>query len=368
MKRSASDDPIYRYEDRKPREFEPANEMLFNGFNRHEVQNVAHTHRMSTVSPDGASVRESIHNKMVGMLEVKVKLVALIICLTTLSCSAQDNGENQAIQGNMVYGLPIPYMLGIHTEHKDRNALKIVFIDNLNNEHLIHEGALDGWGMRWTDKKIPTGAYLLVLSWKEDSVLKSTQRNIVLKPETRFFSLNIELANEPFRGREQNAIYLDQYTESLPEVNFKRNWNPAEQFKKDSILLPDYDVVNQHDSTIYGAYLRFSSALSINWVQSHYIAFMRFEKLDEGDWVGMRCNAPRMEMEIQSGDTGKTLDDMVLGCATDQFLTAEWYRIRIDYMLNDRIFERNEKIGNIEDNVYVEQTIYSFTDEFKIGN
>lgn len=218
--------------------------------------------------------------------------------------------------------------------------------------------------MRSTGKKIRTGKYKLILSWYEDKKPRKTQREIVIKPETVMFSMNIELANAPEQGRKFNAIYLDQYTTNRKSVEFKRLWDPQEQFKKNSTLLPDYEVTNRNDSTIYGAYLRFSSMLSINWVQSHYIAFMGFQQKSDSGWLSLSCNAPRIEMDVKKGATGKTLKDMVLGCEVSNFKRGETYRVRIDYMINNRVFEKNSPKNEYEGNVYVEQTIYTYTDEF----
>ncbi len=239
-------------------------------------------------------------------------------------------------------------------------------INSFDSVAFIHQGSLEGWGMRQIGKKVRTGKYTLILSWYKDNKTVKTKKEIVIKPETELFSLNIELANEPQRGRVHNAIYLDQYSNSLQSIEFKRLWNPQEQFKKDTILLPNYEVTNKNDSTLYGAYLRFSSMLSINWVQPHYIAFMRLEKKSDSNWIPLSCNAPRIEMDLKKGATGKTLTDMILGCPVSNFKIGETYRVRIDYMFNNRVYEKNPPKNNLEENVYVEQTIYSYSDEFKL--
>jgi hypothetical protein len=300
------------------------------------------------------------------MKNILSKCLLLTLGLGLLSCNTTEGGQEDKPVSK--YGLAIPFMLGIHNEHIPKDSVTIEFIDNSGDIHLIHQGSYSHWGMRWTDQTLKTGEYLLVLTWKEDSVSRQTKRRVIIKPETNFFSLNIELANESFMGREHNAIYLDQYTAPLDNVQFTRNWNPSEQFMKDSILLPNYTVLNKNDSVISGAYMRHSSSLSINWVQPHYIAFMWFETLVDSTWRTMSCSAPRIQMDLKHEETGKTLDDMVLGCPVENFETGKDYRIRIDYMLNNRIFEQNAKVGDIEDNVYVEQTIYTYTDEFRLDS
>lgn len=49
---------------------------------------------------------------------------------------------------------------------------------------------------------------------------------------------------------------------------------------------------------------------------------------------------------------------MVLGCPVHFFKPGETYRVAIDYMFNNRIYQKNPAKDNFEDNIYVEQTIY----------
>lgn len=282
------------------------------------------------------------------------------------ACNGQSTSSNSSAKKIAPYGKFVPIILGIHNEHKEKDSLKIEMINDSGSVAFKHQGGLDGWGMRMTEKKIQTGKYKLILSWRKDGKAVKTQKEIVIKPETAFFSLNIELANDPQRRRTFNAIYIDQYSNGLSSVAFKRTWDPQLQFKKGALLIPDYEVTNNNDSTIYGAYLRFSSQLSINWVQPHNIAFMRFEQKTDSGWLSMGCNAPRIEMELKKGATGKTLKDMELGCPVQDFKPGKKYRVRIDYMLNNAIFEKNPAKGEFEDNGYVEQSIFMFLDEFEI--
>lgn len=286
--------------------------------------------------------------------------ILLLILLSVNSCSSQ------VLKDKTAYGKFIPVILGIHNEHTNPDSLKIEMLDSADSIAFSHRGPLNGWGMRQIGKKIRTGKYKLMLSWYKNNKPVKTLKEIVINPETEFFSLNIELANDPKRGRTHNAVYLDQYTNGLNSVEFKRNWNPKEQFKKDSVLLPNYEVTNKNDSTIYGAYFRFSSQLSINWVQPHHIAFMRFEQKTDSGWISLRCNAPRIEMDLKKRSTGKTLQDMVLGCSVNFFKLSQTYRVRIDYMFNNSIYQKNPSRDNFEEHVYVEQTIYMYTDEFKL--
>jgi hypothetical protein len=288
------------------------------------------------------------------------KFSILLLNLLSVNCC-----DSQVLQHKTAYGKFVPILLGIHNEHTNPDSLKIVMLNSSESVAFFHQGTLDGWGMRLIEKKIRTGRYNLMLSWYKNNKPVKIQKEIVINPDTEIFSLNIELANEPQRGRTHNAIYLDQYTNSLRSVEFKKNWNSQEQFKKDTILLPDYEVTNKNDSTLYGAYLRFSSMLSINWVEPHYIAFMRFEQKTDSGWISLNCNAPRIEMNVKKGAIGKTLKDTVLGCPVNYFKSDQTYRVRIDYMLNNRIYQKNPSKDNFTDNVYVEQQIYMYTDEFK---
>jgi len=300
-----------------------------------------------------------------------MKSVTILLFVLGLSngCNSQvtNTEKTKSDRESAVYGKFVSIILGIHNEHRLKDSLKIEIVNSFDSVAFFHEGPLAGWGMQDIGKKIRTGKYNLILSWYEDNKWHKTMREILISPETDFFSLNIELANDPQSGRVYNAIYLDQYKNSLNSIVFKRIWNPHEQFKKDTFLLPNYDVMNKNDSTLYGAYLRFSSMLSINWVQPHYIAFMMLEQKSDSNWIALSCNAPRIEMNLKKGATGKTLMDMVLGCPVSNFKLGETYRVRIDYMFNNRIYEKNSPKGNFEDNVYVEQTIYMYTDEFKLN-
>lgn len=287
--------------------------------------------------------------------------ILLAIILSVNSCSSQKSKDNTG------YGEFIPIMLGIHTEHTNPDSLKIEMINSADSVAFFHQGPLEGWGMRPIENKIRTGTYHLILSWYYHNKPVSTRQEIVIKAETTLFSLNIELANEPERERTHNAIYVDQYTNNLNAVAFKRIWDPQAQFKKDTLLLPDYEVTNNNDSTLYGAYLRFSSVLSINWIQPHDIAFMRVEQKTDSGWISLRCNAPRIEMNVKKGATGKTLKDMVLGCPVSYFKPGQTYRICIDYMINNRIYQKNPPKDTLAGNVYVEQTIYRYTDEFTLN-
>lgn len=304
-------------------------------------------------------------NKNVNNKNMKVNILLLLIGLFSMSSILPKVSGVEKTGEVISYGNSIPIFLGIHNEHERKDSLKIQLIDNAGLVVFFHQGDLDGWGTRMIDEKIKTGEYQLIVSWYENKGLKKTQRKILLHSTTEYISLNIELANDPRSDRMHNAIFLDQYTTSLKGVTFSRNWNPEEQYKKDSLLVPDYNVTNNNDSTIYGAWLRYSSQLSINWTHPHSIAFIKFEEKVGADWVGFRCNAPRITMNLKSGEEGYTLKDMILGCSVKNFETKKMYRVRINYMLNDAIVEENPPKDGLEDNLYIEQTIYSFTDEFK---
>ena len=300
---------------------------------------------------------------------MKIFSTILFLSFTISTYSVQivnASASQTATQDSSGYGKFVPVILGIHNEHEKPDSVKIELIDTFGSVAFFHQGLPEGWGMRPTGRKVKTGNYTLLLTWYNDNKMIKTKKDIQIKPETVYFSINIELANDYRRGRVFNAIYLDQYTNSMNTVEFTRRWDPMQQFKKSKILLPEYEVTNRNDSTLYGAYLRYSSVLSINWVQPHDIAFMRFENKTGNDWVTLNCNAPRMEMKLKKGATGKTLKDMVLGCEVSTFKAGRLYRIRIDYMINNAIYEKSIPGGGYEGNVYVGQTIYMYTDEFKL--
>lgn len=265
-----------------------------------------------------------------------------------------------------LFGQNAAIILGIHSEYPNAEDFKVEFINAQGAVAFVHTGANYGWGMSATGKSIPTGAYQLVVTWKNEAQqVKKTQQAITIQPNTKAFSLNIELANEP--GRTFNGLYLDQYTyANLPGVEFKQNWNPQQQWKKDSLLLPDYTVINHQDSTLYGAYGRASSRLTINWTHPHYIAFARFEQKEGDQWKGLFCNAPRIRMKIPRGAQGTTLKDMVLGCPVQELGAGIEYRVRINYMLDNRLLVENPATTQWEANTYIEQTIYSHIHEFQL--
>lgn len=283
----------------------------------------------------------------------------LVLLLGALPCYAQTTSPASS------YGDSVEYFLGIHNEHADKDSITIEFITQHNTVILIHKGPWSHWGMQWQAQRIQTGPYVLRLTWKETDGIKRVERPILLRANIQYFTLNIELANDPRQDRLFNAIYLDQYEPHLESVVFERKWDPQKQFKKKRRLLPDYTVTNQNDSTLYGAYTRFSSALNINWVQPHDIAFMRFERKEQRSWFPI-INGPRIQMELKKEEVGNTLTDMDLGCRKKEFKKGNTYRISIEYMFYDLFAEDVEATGPFEDYTIIEQTIYTYFDEFTL--
>lgn len=287
----------------------------------------------------------------------RIRLLQVTVLISLCACGRHQPATSDTIAAP--YGKPVPVILGIHSDLLQKDSIQVDLINMADTVAFHHQGPVPGWGMQETGKKVPTGEYTLLVHWKDSTTRREVKRKLLIKPATAYFSLNIELHPDG------SGIYLDQYTDSLPGVTFKRMWDPAHQFGERSIISPDYTVINTNDSTIYGAYQRWSSMLSINWVQMHYIAFMQFEEKTDSGWQSMGCEAPRIQMDLKKGAKGETLRDMILGCPVGHFKPGQRYRVRIDYMINDARFEKTEAQGDQLRTVFQGQTIHMFFDEFE---
>ncbi|MFN8288836.1 MAG: hypothetical protein U0U70_01140 [Chitinophagaceae bacterium] len=286
----------------------------------------------------------------------RIRLLQVTVLISLCACGRHQPATSDTTAAP--YGKPVPVILGIHSDLSQKDSIQVDLINTADTVAFHHQGPVPGWGMQETGKKVPTGEYTLLVHWKDSTTRREVKRKLLIKPATAYFSLNIELHPDG------SGIYLDQYTDSLPGVTFKRMWDPAHQFGERSIISPDYTVINNNDSTIYGAYQRWSSMLSINWVQRHYIAFMQFEAKTDSGWQSMGCETPRIQMDLKKGAKGETLRDMILGCPVNNFKPGHTYRVRIDYMINDARFEKTEAQGDQLRTVFMEQTIHMFRDEF----
>lgn len=284
-------------------------------------------------------------------------LPILFIGLLIYSCKPYE----KQIQSPIEINTEIPIYLGIHNDYPQKDSFHIELIDNWQTVAFEHKGPTGWWAMINTNKKIKSGEYLLRISWLEDLSWKQINKKVFLESDVRLITLNIELSNT---FNHHNGVYLDKYYDNKKNLELIREWDPQVQFEGDTSLLPSYRIMNQSNDTIYGKYLRFSSSLSINWVQPHNIAFLSLEKFNNNEWQRKGCNAPRIEMNLKPGEQGKTLEDMRLDCPVDSFEIGKKYRIGIDYMVNDITREEIEKNDNTEDYIFVGQKIYTIWDEF----
>lgn len=282
-------------------------------------------------------------------------LPVCLLILMVYSCKpTQAELQNPIPRNNK-----ISVWIGIHNDHLNEDSVRVSLIDSWGNHQFEFRGKPKGWGMVDPKQEITLGDFTLEIEWLEDLHKKVIRKKIHLVDEIRLVTINIELSNRGFNG-----IYLDKYFDNIYEAKLIRSWDPQKQFENDSSLLPSYQIINQSDSILYGKYLRFSSALSINWIQKHSIAFLNYQELIDGEWVYKSCPAPRIGMNLEKDQTGSTFEGMGLECNVDSFQVGRNYRIRIDYMVNDLIREEAEKTEFSEDYIYVEQHVFTVNDEF----
>lgn len=93
---------------------------------------------------------------------------------------------------------------------------------------------------------------------------------------------------------------------------------------------------------------------------------MQFQQYSDSGWLQLNCNAPRIEAELKKGQTGKTLQDMVLSCSKNEFKKNKRYRTLIEYGINDAIYRRTKAHNNLDSSFYYEPHIYEVADEFTV--
>jgi len=252
--------------------------------------------------------------------------------------------------------------LGKRYNLKKGKGPNYVYIKNEKGDTIFeHKGKWDYWGGSTSQGYLKeTGEYFITVIFFQDSLNKTIlneQFSVVGDEEKIDLTILLERSNQ---------ITINKHYGNILNVELKRLWDPQKQFTRpDTTLLPDYEIKNTTDSTLYGIYHRFSSSASISWVQLHYIGFMAFQKNENGEWWFMDCNAPRYQMELKPGATGATLKDMKLDCGISHFQKGGRYRVLVEYGVNNTTVRENLTKDSIR-YYYIEPHIYTIYDEFTL--
>lgn len=235
--------------------------------------------------------------------------------------------------------------------------------NNIDSVVFNHNGIWKKWGSEYQNLLTRKGLYKIFIKVIQDSLnYKLIEQNFEIIGNETMVDISIVLD----KGRTpSNELIVTKYYNNDLNIKLKRIWNPQNQFEKDTSFLPDYEILNTSDSILYGIYHRRSSSMLVGWVQLHYITFLRYQKLENGNWQTISCNAPRIQMELKPGETGLTLKDMILDCKITNFQKKGKYRIVLEYGINNTVV----RIPEIDDNksfTYIEPHIYRIYDEFTI--
>lgn len=303
---------------------------------------------------------------------VRPALFAMIL-LTACSQQEKSNKSTYTPLENPVAGkiissakgpVAVPLDFGLNDDYSKYGATRIIIKDPEGNTVFTHSGEWKNWGSESTGiilKKI--GAYEVIANFITDSnsIAKELHEHFEVSGSESRIDLTVALVND--RGDGYNMLTANKYYGNELGIKLKRVWNPQAQFKRDTTLLPEYEVLNTSDSILYGIYHRFSTSLLISWVQLHDLGYLYFQKMGKNGWEYMSCNVPRVNMDLKPGDKGSTLKDMVLDCSCRNFSKGGKYRILFEYGINNTTVRR-PLINNSW--TYVEPHIYQIFDEFSL--
>jgi hypothetical protein len=289
-------------------------------------------------------------------------IIAFLITLT--SCQSQTIDPPKTKTSTVeVIEKTIPFSFGLHNDYDDKAHFTIT--NAAGQICFSHTGQWKHWGSVPQKPFQKTGTYTLTIKFPEDTVKRDDiEQLIVLDNELE--KIDISVASVNGFGGSYNGITVNKYYGNKLNLKLSSNWNPQHQFETDSLLIPDLIVTNTNDSTVFGIHHRFSSSMSVSWVQKHYITFLRFEHLVGSKWTPIKCNAPRVQMDLKKGEQGETLKDMVLGCVKKNFKRGEKYRVVLEYGINDGTTKRVEATATSAQYIYLENYIYQIMNEFEL--
>jgi hypothetical protein len=286
---------------------------------------------------------------------MKAHISTFFFVFTFLNSVNGKQFEND--KGSNSDSIKIPFYFGLNV-----NGPTFIQIKNSMDSIVFnHEGDWKDWGSQY-QKTLLKGKYRIFIKVDQNSLntLIAEEHFEIIGNETL-----IDVSVVLIRGRTPcKELIVTKYYGNEFDIKLKRIWNPQSQFEMDSSFLPDYEVLNSSDSLLYGIYHRFSSSMSISWVQLHYITFLRYQKFENGNWLTISCNAPRIQMGLKPNEKGCTLKDMRLDCNTNNFQKKIRYRVIFQYGINNTIVRIPEKRD--ESFTYIEPHVYQIYDEFTI--
>jgi hypothetical protein len=291
-------------------------------------------------------------------------VLTIIIACIYISCIQAQNNKTLISEQRAATLVNIPFYFGLSDyKFKNNGPTRVVVTNEKADTVFIHEGKWDHWGAS-TRKAVlkTTGIYFISVEFFADSADKK-QLNEQFTIEGKEEKIDLTVSLEVYL-----QITVNKYYGNVLGLELKRAWYPQKQFTgADTTFLPEYDIVNTSDSTIYGIYHRFSSSNAISWVQLHDIAFLGYQQWKNGEWgYYIPCNAPRIQMNLKPGQTGNTLKDMKNDCGRSNFREGEKYRVVFEYGINNTIVREKELREDFLRYYYEEPHIYCIYDEFTL--
>ena len=230
-----------------------------------------------------------------------------------------ETGHKQPVK------VSIPFFFGFNNDHFPSSSTSIIVYAPGNHIVFENKGYNPSLGFHSKGKLTLTGQYRVHVRFYPDS---GTKKEFETSFDIDGDEKQIELVVNLRKGfQEGNEIYINKHFGNKYHVHLSRLWDPQKQFASKRALLPDYEWSNSYDSTIYGIYRQFSSSSTVSWVRDWNIAYMKFQQYKDSDWTTLECNAPRIEAVLKKGQTGKTLNDMVLSCDNKVFVAKGRYRV-----------------------------------------
>jgi hypothetical protein len=263
----------------------------------------------------------------------------------------------------LIDSVSIPLYFGLHDDYASNGITSVQIMNDKDSIILNHTGKWKNWGSTYQTTLIKKGKYKILVNFFQDSLsIKHLEESFELQGTELMIDVTIGLMN---RRESYNDITVNKYYGNQLNIELKRIWNPQKQFESKKSLLPDYEIVNNSDSTLYGIYHRRSSSMSIGWHQLHDISFFAIQKFENNYWQSVVCNAPRIQMSLKPKEIGTTLKDMVNDCPKKNFKRKGKYRIAVEYGINNAVVRKTEKLGE-KTCIYAETYVYRIYDEFVI--
>ena len=207
------------------------------------------------------------------------------------------------------------------------------------------------------------GTYTVDATFYTDSITKKAfkQTFVVNGDEIK---IRLQITMEQF-SYEYNGIRITRYLDNKYHVKLIRNWEPQKMFENGKVINPSYGWTNTYDSTIYGVQRRSINSSDATMMKDNISgANMHFEKFTDSGWQPIKCYRYYLKAPLTKGQMGVTLIDTLPPCTCKLFERNKYYRMVVEYGINDDLYVETKAIGNFEDCLYAEEYIYQVTDEF----